>query len=174
MIHGCYNTGTGAVRVTDTATNVPKGCTIKETALDWNQQGPKGDRGPSNAYTTAWAYKELPANVQTSIASRTLPPGKYVVSAKAYLTAHGLNVPASIVQCALVVSGRNGGSADYSYATVSSNASGNVLVSTLPLENDYTYMVEANGGTATVWCESPQPAEAHQVKITAIQVESLD
>src|SRR6266487_2551186 len=50
VIHGCYD-ATGHLRVTDNDTNLSKACTSKETPLNWNQQGPKGDRGPSNAYT---------------------------------------------------------------------------------------------------------------------------
>lgn len=92
VIHACYSTSTGAVRVTDTATNVPKGCSSKETALDWNQQGPKGDRGPSNAYA-ADGGATLTPNTSTIVATRTIPPGTYAVSGKVVLKASGANVP---------------------------------------------------------------------------------
>ena len=49
VIHGCYDKQSGAVRVTDTATNQPKGCSIKEAALNWSQQGPQGLTGPQGA-----------------------------------------------------------------------------------------------------------------------------
>src|SRR5215212_6042895 len=45
VIHGCYDKGSGQVRVTDSQTNVPKGCTTKEQSLNWNQQGPQGNPG---------------------------------------------------------------------------------------------------------------------------------
>ncbi len=40
-IHGCYDKGTGVLRVTDTTTNTPKRCTAKELALEW-QKGAAG------------------------------------------------------------------------------------------------------------------------------------
>ena len=55
VVHGCYDKGSGQLRVTDTQTNVPKACTVKEAALDWNLRGaqglpgPQGPAGPSGA-----------------------------------------------------------------------------------------------------------------------------
>lgn len=46
VVHGCYDKGSGQLRVTDTQTNVPKSCTVKEAALDWNVRGPQGMPGP--------------------------------------------------------------------------------------------------------------------------------
>jgi hypothetical protein len=45
VVHGCYDKQSGQLRVTDTATNQPKGCSSKEAALTWNQQGPQGLAG---------------------------------------------------------------------------------------------------------------------------------
>jgi hypothetical protein len=44
VIHGCYTTKGGLLRVVDPAAR--QKCTSFETALDWNQRGPKGDTGP--------------------------------------------------------------------------------------------------------------------------------
>ena len=61
VIQGCYDKSSGQLRVADTATNQPKGCSIKEAALTWSQQGPqgapgiqgpKGEPGPSDI----WVY----------------------------------------------------------------------------------------------------------------------
>jgi len=41
VIHGCYSTKTGALRVIDSSAK----CANAEIALNWNQQGPKGDPG---------------------------------------------------------------------------------------------------------------------------------
>jgi collagen triple helix repeat protein len=41
VIHGCYSTKTGALRVIDSAAK----CGSGEIALNWNQQGPKGATG---------------------------------------------------------------------------------------------------------------------------------
>lgn len=43
VIHGCYNTSRGNLRVIDVATDT---CTDRETAISWNEVGPKGDAGP--------------------------------------------------------------------------------------------------------------------------------
>jgi|1186.fasta_scaffold181205_1 hypothetical protein len=169
IIHGCYKKDTGALRIYDNATNLPKACTDKEAALDWNQQG-----GASNAYSRVAAYTQVPgSSTWTTVASRAVPAGKYVLSAKVYVRPGGLNTPSSIVGCALRVADGAGGLSDYSYATVSSDGSGDVLVATIALANNNTTVL-ANGGAVSVECESPQPIEARQVKLTALQVASLD
>ena len=173
VIHACYSTSTGAVRVTDTATNMPKGCSSKETALDWNQQGLKGDRGPSNAYA-AHGSATLTPNTSTIVATRTVPPGTYAVSGKVVLKASGANVPLTTVKCTLIANGNNGGSGDYAYGTVWSDGSGNDIETTLPLENDNTANWLANGGSVTLKCMSPRTVDAFDAMITAIQVETLD
>lgn len=168
VIHACYKKDTGAVRVTDTDTNLPKGCTSKETALDWNQ------RGPSNAYVSGWGSQTVPANVWTQVVSRTLPPGKYVVSAKVMVEAKNLNTPPTIVMCGLDASTANASSLDYARGTVSSNASGDVMVATLGLVNSNTHMLMNAGGTVSVSCQAPQAIFAHEAQITAIQVGEID
>jgi hypothetical protein len=45
VIHGCYVTKTGALYVIDSTKN----CTSGQTALNWNQTGPKGPAGPAGA-----------------------------------------------------------------------------------------------------------------------------
>ena len=45
-IHGCYDKGTGQLRVTDTQSNQPKGCGPKEAPLSWAVRGPQGAPGP--------------------------------------------------------------------------------------------------------------------------------
>jgi hypothetical protein len=44
VIHGCYTTKGGILRVIDTS--VGQSCTSFETPITWNQKGPKGDTGP--------------------------------------------------------------------------------------------------------------------------------
>jgi hypothetical protein len=43
VIHGCYSTKNGALRVIDSAAK----CANGEVALNWNQQGPRGNPGPT-------------------------------------------------------------------------------------------------------------------------------
>lgn len=97
VIHGCYDTKTGALRILDWPTNgMSLSCAPKEGGLTWNQQGPagpkgdkgdQGDPGPSDAYVAATApgaaiSLDYSAKV---VASISLPAGKYLVSAKAWL-----------------------------------------------------------------------------------------
>jgi Collagen triple helix repeat (20 copies) len=46
VIHGCYTTGTGQLRVYDSQSSTAKKCSSNERALTWNQQGPQGAQGP--------------------------------------------------------------------------------------------------------------------------------
>jgi len=49
VIHGCYKTVGGALRVTDTSAG--RSCTSGEKSLDWNQQGPQGSVATSGVTT---------------------------------------------------------------------------------------------------------------------------
>jgi len=52
VIHGCYLTTTGLLRVYDSEASGSKKCTSGERALNWNQtgaQGPAGPQGPAGA-----------------------------------------------------------------------------------------------------------------------------
>jgi hypothetical protein len=66
VIHGCYDTKTGALRVIDAG-----GCVSKEAALNWNQTGPQGPQGIQGVpgpqgpagVAPAWARIDLNGNV---------------------------------------------------------------------------------------------------------------
>src|SRR6266566_4781511 len=167
LINGCYNKDTGALRVTDPQTNVPKGCTTKETALSWSQDG------SSKAYWTD-ASTTLTPNTPKTMATLNPPPGLYTLSAKVVVRASGANVPLSNIVCSLVSSGGNGGTADYSYGAVWSDASGNGPWSTLSLQNDNTSNTLVNGGSVSLICTSPVAAEAFHGILSAIQVGALN
>jgi hypothetical protein len=47
VIHGCYVSGTGQLRVFDPQSTTSKKCSANETELDWNQKGPTGNPGPA-------------------------------------------------------------------------------------------------------------------------------
>ena len=81
-IHGCYDRNSGQLRVTDSETNQPKGCTTKESPLTWNQQGPEGPAGQSSVL-----FKAVPGvkalDVQTTLAAFQVGMlGSYEVEAK--------------------------------------------------------------------------------------------
>ena len=44
----------------------------------------------------------------------------------------------------------------------------------MPLQNNNTGWTLSAGGTVSVHCDSPQPAAAHEIQITALKVASLD
>ena len=49
VIHGCYITGTGQLRVYDSQSSTAKKCGSNEKPLNWNQTGPQGPAGPQGA-----------------------------------------------------------------------------------------------------------------------------
>jgi hypothetical protein len=94
VISGCYDKQSGQLRVTDTQTNQPKGCSAKEAALDWNQRGPQGPQGPEG------------------------PPGPADASAQAFVGRFGVNtgnataaygVPCTLGQIMLTAGSRTAG-----------------------------------------------------------------
>jgi len=188
VINACYDKGSGALRVTDTATNTPKGCSNKEAALTWNQQGPKGDPGlpgpkgdkgdpgPSHMWAAGGGgVISATSNYGTTLAELTIPgciwcqgySGEYYLfSAKLVVSADGLNVAPEIVHCELYITNGNGFVSDEAEGTVSSNGSGDVFTSTLSME----YPTKLNGGTASVRCDAPQAAYGSKLVLTALQV----
>ena len=102
VIHGCYDKQSGQLRVNDTTTNQPKGCSTKEAALAWNEQGtpgiqgPKGDTGdpgPSAAVVLSRPTPK-PVSLNTIVGAVTLS-GKNLVSAKVVIgtTQHDFSIP---------------------------------------------------------------------------------
>jgi hypothetical protein len=100
VIHGCYKTSGGALRVIDTATSAK--CLASETALNWNQAGPTGSRGvtgatggagpsgpkgpsgpqgPSDAWNKLIGPEGDLGDTAIDVVTLNLPSGNYVVSA---------------------------------------------------------------------------------------------
>jgi len=90
VIHGCYQTIKGSLRVIDSSAS----CSAGETPLTWNQtgpqgvqgiQGPAGPAGPSHAYTGSTSFVGTlpygPSVFPQSVVSVTVPAGDYVVYA---------------------------------------------------------------------------------------------
>jgi len=82
LINGCYAKTNGGLRVIDPSAG--QACTQKETALQWSQAGPKGDRGPSDAYSDDSGFSPLNfgGGVDVDVATLNLPAGSYVFNAK--------------------------------------------------------------------------------------------
>ncbi len=49
VIHACYDSQSGQVRIFDSENGTPKGCGKNETAISWNQTGPAGPAGADGA-----------------------------------------------------------------------------------------------------------------------------
>jgi hypothetical protein len=107
VISGCYDKSSGQLRVTDAATNLPKGCSSKEATLAWNQQGPQGiqgvpgpqgDPGLSSAHVYRVKAVQTVNSTETVLAATGEPAGKYLVSAKVVI---GTNSSSGYVTCFL-------------------------------------------------------------------------
>jgi hypothetical protein len=71
VIRGCYDNSTGALRVIDP--DAGRSCSGTETALSWNQQGPKGDPAPVPQANFGSDGKVEPADLPKKFRSK---PGK--------------------------------------------------------------------------------------------------
>jgi hypothetical protein len=72
VIHACYVPSSGAIRVV----NADAGrCNASETALDWNQQGPKGDKGDTGPAGPAGPTGATGATGPTGATGATGPAG---------------------------------------------------------------------------------------------------
>lgn len=152
VISGCFNKTSGALRVTDTATQKPGGCTAKESALTWAQQGPPGEPGAKGdpGVAEGWAkntntgliplggaYQALPGGVQA------LPPGSYMFTGVANWDALA-NGWASL-RCGIAATGVSGESiSGFGYASTSAGGSA-TFAGFFRVTAGYT-------GTATVQC----------------------
>jgi hypothetical protein len=158
-IHGCYDKNTGQLRVTDSATNQPKGCTTKESPLTWNQQGPQGDPGESNVW-----FKSVPdlkpLGVQTPLAALAMTPGDYKVEAK--LEVGSLTSP-SIATCWLVGNG--------SEVIDTARAS---LYAPLGAASTTLHLMGAAKGMQAFWVECTLPnGFARDVKLSVTTIDNL-
>jgi hypothetical protein len=95
VIHGCYQKANGSLRVIDTQAGGK--CSSVENPLDWNQTGPAGPRGPSDAYLASDGGKPI-SLTGTTLVSLTLPAGNYTLIAKTGV--YSLTNP-DIVDCLL-------------------------------------------------------------------------
>jgi hypothetical protein len=133
---------------------------------DQGVKGDKGDTGPSDVYTTLVTSHQI-GSAWTEVATVSLPPEDYLVSAKLYVTTNGLSIPSTVVDCSLAV-GAGGAAFDYAQGTISSNAGGPVEVASMALANPYP-----GADYASLYCKSPVAALARWVRITATKVGTL-
>jgi hypothetical protein len=99
VIHACYQKTNGSLRVIDTQAGAK--CSSTENPLTWNQTGPAGPRGPSDAFLASDGGKPIGLS-PTTLASLTLPAGNYTLIAKTGV--YDLS-SADIVDCFLKAAG---------------------------------------------------------------------
>jgi hypothetical protein len=183
VIHGCYNTKSGALRVTNTSVNGPSlSCANTETGLNWDQTGPagpqgvpgaqgapgpKGDPGPSDAYVALAAGPYDPVVTLSLgakvVATLNLPAGKDLVSAKAWLHI----ADASNNTCKLNLP--NGGGFDWQDA----ETRGAIGIYDAPISLMRPYQ-SASAGQVTLTCWTDLPGVvAKNAVISAIKVGNL-
>ena len=78
VIHTCYTTKGGGLRVIDTGAG--ESCNAKESPLDWNAQGPKGDRGPAGISGLEQDTKGASISPGGWIVNVDCPTGKLAIS----------------------------------------------------------------------------------------------
>jgi hypothetical protein len=176
VIHGCYKTVGGALRVIDTGAGGV--CNASEKPLNWNQNGPKGATGPTGrtgptgpagatmaTSVTAISFVSLSSSsTGTTLATLNLPAGSFVLFGRAEILSDGA-VNDYLATCALSA----GADTDTVSVTGPTSVSG-LGVAWLNVLHTFT-----SPGSATLVCEDSvtQPAAAGRVRITAIQVTQI-
>jgi hypothetical protein len=82
VIQACYDSG-GNLKVVN-ALPCPKGF----TPLQWNQQGPKGDKGdtgPSMGFSVSAGGMDVVGDEGTTIVSKDVPEGNYVLTGRVWV-----------------------------------------------------------------------------------------
>lgn len=160
VIHGCYQKSNGSLRVIDTQAGGT--CGSAENPLNWNQTGPAGPRGPSDAYLAADGGKPI-SLTGTTLVSLTLPAGNYTLIAK---TGVYSLTNADIVDCLL-------------QAGTSTLDEDEVRVDGLSTTNDDNEFIDLIGvvslaatGTVSVVCTSSSSA-SENTQLLATQVATL-
>jgi hypothetical protein len=185
VISGCYNKTSGALRVTDPQAKSPAACSAKETSLEWNEQGLKGDQGepgPSHAWAGTPAgdaeFITSPANYGTQVGHLNIagcagcPKHAYLFLAKLTATPEfdDLNVAPTPVHCRLQVQDGTGNSYDYAFGSVSS-AGGKFFTTTLAMQD--AWFLPGSGGSVVVGCDATHELQVINFKLTAVQVGGL-
>jgi hypothetical protein len=166
VIHACYKTNQGTLRVIDTAK--AESCSKSEVALDWSQTGPQGSQGPQGPTgpSDVWSvdgygatFKNVavaPAWVDLATTS-TLPAGSYVVQAEAEV--ENVQSFSTYYFCDLVDSSTN----EYQFTRATSSD-----WVTIPVQAIVTL---ANPDTISLRCSASMPSsEAFNWKLAAIKV----
>jgi hypothetical protein len=175
VIHACYQTLKGSLRVVDST----ESCSNGEAPLSWNQtgppgppgvQGPPGPSGSSHAYTDSneqWQAGLSPN--ATTITQLTLPAGNYVVLATGSVVKNGIfNTTGSDNDVKCFLNDPNDNTLAASEATASGDYTAAVpymLVGTVSLPT---------GGTITVDCATLTGSVASEVDFNSLVATKVD
>jgi len=171
VIHGCYNTNKGDLRVLDPSSSKKdlSSCGKDETPLDWNQTGPAGAKGPTGP-SDGWdgqasgTVPTYPGSIVLSGGATGIPPGSYLISGQ--VDADRLGSGSAEIRCFPYFAGSSAGIAADLYVSSTSGASS-------PLSGD---MILGGTTTLTVQCQElaggTQPiavvARVHAIRVGAL------
>ncbi len=168
VIHGCYNTNKGDLRVIDPSSSKKSlsSCGQDETTLNWNQTGPTGARGPTGpsdgwdgqASGTVPAY---PGSVVLSGGATGIPAGSYLISGQ--VDADRLGTGSAEIRCFPYFAGNSAGTAADLYVSSTSGAA-SPLSGDMILDSTTTFTVECQelfGGTPGI----PVVARVHAIRV---------
>jgi hypothetical protein len=88
VIHGCYSSNFGLLRVIDSATDT---CRSGETGLNWNQTGPQGPAGPAGPTGPQGPAGSGGAVAYVHIIRSNDPSGQPVIQIDSSRTSHVIN-----------------------------------------------------------------------------------
>ena len=118
VFYGCSKDSKSKVRASSIRVNTPPLCRSTETLRTWNEVGPQGPAGPSDAFSAYGDDTPLPSGgTFLSLAQLSLDAGSYVITGKASLSNDNAAITA-IPYCAIVVGTSPGGLNDQTIATI--------------------------------------------------------
>ena len=170
VIHGCYNkNGDSSLRVIDSNEQ----CKSNETALNFNQSGPRGLQGlqgqpgqpGANGISEAYAARQVFGTVEeialpTVLLSKNVPAGSYVINAKTQV--RNFSISDRIATCNL-------SSGDISSIKIEDSSGSNRQI--LTLQDTVTFDAPV---TITLTCVSNFPGTfVENSALTAVKVDAI-
>jgi hypothetical protein len=155
VIHGCYRTNGGDLRVID---DMSERCRNSETGLNWNTRGdvgPPGPSGSSHAYHAASAVQVVEETL-TTIVRLDVSAGNYVVSGKTTLFSDPVGA-----SCLLVAG----------VSELDRTVWTNDNTETISLQGTTQL---ASAATLSIQCASVSKSEARNIQLIAMAVDTIN
>jgi hypothetical protein len=152
VIHGCYQTNKGDLRVID---NASAQCRNNESRLDWNAQGPPGPAGSSHAFQAS-VDTAIVHETPTTLVTLEVPTGNYVVFGKTTLFSDPVSASCSLL----------GGASELDRTSWTNDNTETISVQgTVHLEN---------AATLSLQCATATKSEARNIQLLAITVDAIN